>query len=424
MPSERRAQFRLTLLGPWDLRGPDGRKVRSVLAQPKRLCLLAYLALSGEPVSRSTLVALFWPESDEERARNALSQSLHYLRRSLNAKAVESVEGDRVVVPPKRVWFDARELLRPRPEGDAGSADSSGGDDGARGTSRRDRADLAELARPILRGREFFQGWNAEDSQPLQQWLDGVRRRVRERAAEIRAEARGDVDAPETVDPSRAEREAATQTAGADPGVEGERGRGGLRGIPSVIRWLVGGLALGTLLTVGLLRASGFGPAVEGGASPPDGAGVVRSVAVAPAVAVLMPRVLMLDQEPLVPADALARAVHDEVVTRMESLTETEIVSIGFEEEVWQLVRSLRAQGANEVPALVLSIRIRTGGQQARVIGLLLRGPDYTEILATSEGDYPVPDHAAGLIELPRVIAADLVEGVRGVVARDLNGQH
>ncbi|NIY12892.1 MAG: hypothetical protein GWN02_33535, partial [Gemmatimonadetes bacterium] len=91
-----------------------------MLSQPKRLCLLAYLALAGEPVSRSTLVALFWPDSDEERARNALSQALHYLRRSLSAQAVESVEGDRIVVPAERVSFDARELLQwasPRPGG-------------------------------------------------------------------------------------------------------------------------------------------------------------------------------------------------------------------------------------------------------------------------------------------------------------------
>ena len=31
------ARYRLCLLGQWDLTGPDGNRVRSVLAQPKRL---------------------------------------------------------------------------------------------------------------------------------------------------------------------------------------------------------------------------------------------------------------------------------------------------------------------------------------------------------------------------------------------------
>ena len=47
-----------------------------MLAQPKRLALLAYLA-SATPRgfhSRDTLLALFWPESDQERARNACAR--------------------------------------------------------------------------------------------------------------------------------------------------------------------------------------------------------------------------------------------------------------------------------------------------------------------------------------------------------------
>lgn len=34
--------------------------------------------------------------------------------------------------------------------------------------------------------RDVMEGWNAEDSQPLQEWLDGLRREVRERVAELR----------------------------------------------------------------------------------------------------------------------------------------------------------------------------------------------------------------------------------------------
>jgi DNA-binding SARP family transcriptional activator len=87
--------IRLLTLGVVDLRR-DGLEVRSVLAQPKRLALLAYLA--GEPGfhSRETLLGLFWPEQDGERARNALRQALHYLRKSLGEDALVG-RGDREI---------------------------------------------------------------------------------------------------------------------------------------------------------------------------------------------------------------------------------------------------------------------------------------------------------------------------------------
>ena len=107
------ARYRLSLLGPWELTGPDGNRVRSVLAQPKRLCLLAYLAFRAEPVTRSSVVALFWPNADEARGRNSLSQSLHHLRRSLGPGVIESVEGDRIQVSPASVAPSGGEA-RPR----------------------------------------------------------------------------------------------------------------------------------------------------------------------------------------------------------------------------------------------------------------------------------------------------------------------
>ena len=50
--------------------GPD-EDIVSVLSQPKRLALLAYLAIGRPPGfhRRSTLLALFWPEQDEQHAR-------------------------------------------------------------------------------------------------------------------------------------------------------------------------------------------------------------------------------------------------------------------------------------------------------------------------------------------------------------------
>ena len=64
-------------LGTTDLRR-DGKEISTVLAQPKRLALLAYLA-SARPRgfhSRDSVLALFWPDADAERARNSLRQAL------------------------------------------------------------------------------------------------------------------------------------------------------------------------------------------------------------------------------------------------------------------------------------------------------------------------------------------------------------
>src|SRR5712664_448874 len=76
-------EFRI--LGASHLLGADGRELTSVLAQPKRVALLAYLAAAA-PLRlhrRDSLVALFWPELDQEHARAALRQALHGLRQAL-----------------------------------------------------------------------------------------------------------------------------------------------------------------------------------------------------------------------------------------------------------------------------------------------------------------------------------------------------
>ena len=89
--------FRLRLLGSLDLERLDGAPVLSVVAQPKRIALLAYLAAGrGRQHSREELIGVFWPESGRDEARNALRQTLHRLRRSL-AEGVIISQGDREV---------------------------------------------------------------------------------------------------------------------------------------------------------------------------------------------------------------------------------------------------------------------------------------------------------------------------------------
>jgi TolB-like protein/Tfp pilus assembly protein PilF len=76
----------LHLLGEGRLLDENGVAVAALLRQPRRFALLAYLAAAGDGSaahSRDTLQALFWPEYDQARARNALAQALHYLRQQL-----------------------------------------------------------------------------------------------------------------------------------------------------------------------------------------------------------------------------------------------------------------------------------------------------------------------------------------------------
>ena len=81
-------EFRI--LGTLKLIGGGGHELHSVLAQPKRVALLAYLAAASPRRfhRRDSLVALFWPDLDQEHARAALRQSLHILRRSLGEGAL------------------------------------------------------------------------------------------------------------------------------------------------------------------------------------------------------------------------------------------------------------------------------------------------------------------------------------------------
>jgi len=96
--------MRLRTLGALDLRDSGGQELRAVLAQPKRIALLAYLALATPRGfhRRDTLIALFWPEHDEEHARNSLSQSVHVLRQALGAGALVGRNGDALSVD----WAD------------------------------------------------------------------------------------------------------------------------------------------------------------------------------------------------------------------------------------------------------------------------------------------------------------------------------
>jgi DNA-binding SARP family transcriptional activator len=84
--------FELRALGTLALQDSNGEDLHSVLAQPKRVALLVYLAIARPRGfhRRDTLLALLWPEQDDQHARGALNQALRHLRSALGKEVVPS----------------------------------------------------------------------------------------------------------------------------------------------------------------------------------------------------------------------------------------------------------------------------------------------------------------------------------------------
>ena len=111
------------MLGTLDLKGIDGRAVHSILAQPKRLALLAYLAIhTDQGARRDSVVALFWPELDTTHARGALRQSLRFLRRELGDGILNGNSDEALAFEPGTVWCDVAAFEQACKAGQPGQA--------------------------------------------------------------------------------------------------------------------------------------------------------------------------------------------------------------------------------------------------------------------------------------------------------------
>ena len=104
-----RPMIRFRILGGLDLRDHDGRDLRAILAQPRRLGLLAYIAMAGRHgfVRRDQTLAVFWPEHDSEHARAALNRAIYYLRHSLGDGVLISRGADEIALSADHLWCDA-----------------------------------------------------------------------------------------------------------------------------------------------------------------------------------------------------------------------------------------------------------------------------------------------------------------------------
>src|SRR3989440_4346492 len=105
-------EFRI--LGALNLLGAGGRELSSVLAQPKRVALLAYHAAATPRRlhRRDSLLALFWPELDQEHARAALRQALHGLRHALGEGVLVSRGDEDIGLGPEQIRCDVVEFER------------------------------------------------------------------------------------------------------------------------------------------------------------------------------------------------------------------------------------------------------------------------------------------------------------------------
>lgn len=99
--------LRLCTLGGLDL-SAGGDQVHPLLSQPKRLGLLVYLSAAKSPGyrRRDSILPLFWPELDQDRARNALRQATYVLRRDLGDGVIRMHGEEELGVDPAKLWVD------------------------------------------------------------------------------------------------------------------------------------------------------------------------------------------------------------------------------------------------------------------------------------------------------------------------------
>jgi DNA-binding SARP family transcriptional activator len=150
----------LRLIGRVSLTGVEGREVRNLLSQPRRLALLAFLA-AATPRGfhrRDSLLPLFWPELDQDHARAALRQALHVLRATLRAETVASRGDEEVGLDFAHIWCDVAAFQK------------AIADDALRDALDFYRGDLLE-------------GFFISDAPEFERWLETERGRLRDAAA-------------------------------------------------------------------------------------------------------------------------------------------------------------------------------------------------------------------------------------------------
>ena len=150
----------LLTLGRVRLVGGDGSDSTTTGAQPKRVALLAYLALESvaKPVRRDALLALFWPELAEDEARRALRQALYHLRRLVGDDVIVAT-GEELSLREGSLQCDATAFDRLIGQG------------------------RFEEVLALYRG-DFFDSFHVDDVAPeLEEWISRTKARLKRRAS-------------------------------------------------------------------------------------------------------------------------------------------------------------------------------------------------------------------------------------------------
>ena len=148
----------LRMLGGVELSGPDGLPARSILAQPRRLAVLLYLAAANPRGlhRKETVRALFWPDADGLHARQALNRAIYVLRQALGP-GVLATRGDDEVGVGEGLHCDVIQFERALDDG------------------------VLEVALELYRG-DLAPGFLVSGVPEFERWMDGERTRLRERA--------------------------------------------------------------------------------------------------------------------------------------------------------------------------------------------------------------------------------------------------
>ena len=146
----------------------DGEPVagfRSAKAQ----ALLYYLAAVGRPVTRATLVGLFWADQAENQARTNLNQTISNLRKVMG-DALDITRQTAAFLPGHDYFLDTERLANAAR--DAQSLD----------------VDALLVVATLYRG-ELLEGFQVRDAAEFEVWLQAERERLRQAAVTILGEA-------------------------------------------------------------------------------------------------------------------------------------------------------------------------------------------------------------------------------------------
>ena len=165
--------LRLRTLGGLAIERPGVSPSGGATSARRRLSILAVIAAAGtRGVSRDKLQTLFWPESDTERARHALDQALHWLRRDLKTDSL-FLGREELSLNPESITSDVGEFRAALAQSDFATAVS-------------------------LYAGAFLDGVFIADAGEFERWVDGERAALAadfERSLEalaLAAAARGD----------------------------------------------------------------------------------------------------------------------------------------------------------------------------------------------------------------------------------------